>query len=180
MMSICLIKSVICSPLRPLSSYDARGKRLKEKCSHLVTSVTRALTRSQVCKPLVSHARDLRSQDWVFKLVPFLFFSTAKAFVTVYYKLFIAKDISLYKENRTELQNFCVSPNTPLVDKYFNLLKPVGYYTYHQLNIRQFYVLPTKCIYMFCIYLRKNSDLGVTCGAYEGGERCAQGSGREI
>jgi len=25
-------------------------------------------------------------------------------------------------------------------------------------NIQQFYVLPTQCIYVFCVYLRSNSD----------------------
>jgi len=35
---------------------------------------------------------------------------------------------------------------------------------YHQFNIQQFYILPTQCIYVFCVtyvfclYLRKNSD----------------------
>jgi hypothetical protein len=28
---------------------------------------------------------------------------------------------------------------------------------YHQLNIQQFYVLPTQCIYVFCVDLRTNS-----------------------
>jgi len=72
MVSICLIKSVICSTLRLLGSDDARGKRLNEKYSHFVTAVSRDHTRTQVCKPVVSHARDLRSQVWVFRLVPFL------------------------------------------------------------------------------------------------------------
>jgi hypothetical protein len=27
-----------------------------------------------------------------------------------------------------------------------------------QFNIQQFYVLPTQCIYVFCVYLRTNSD----------------------
>jgi len=26
---------------------------------------------------------------------------------------------------------------------------------YHQFNIQQFYVLPTQCIYVFCVDLRK-------------------------
>ena len=38
----------------------------------------------------------------------------------------------------------------------FNPLKPSGYYVY-QFNIQQFYVLPTQCIYVFCVYLRTNS-----------------------
>ena len=29
---------------------------------------------------------------------------------------------------------------------------------YRQLNIQQLYVLPTKCIYVFCVGLRTNSD----------------------
>jgi hypothetical protein len=33
-----------------------------------------------------------------------------------------------------------------------------GYYTYHQFNIHKFYVLPTQCIYVFCVDLRTNSD----------------------
>jgi hypothetical protein len=35
---------------------------------------------------------------------------------------------------------------------YINHLKPSGYYTYHQFNIHKFYVLPTQCIYVFCVY----------------------------
>ena len=30
---------------------------------------------------------------------------------------------------------------------------------YRQFNIQQFYVLPTQCIYVFCVDLRTNSDL---------------------
>jgi len=29
---------------------------------------------------------------------------------------------------------------------------------YRQFNIQQFYVLPTRCIYVFCVDLRTNSD----------------------
>jgi len=29
---------------------------------------------------------------------------------------------------------------------------------YHQFNIQQIYVLPTHCIYVFCLDLRTNSD----------------------
>ena len=29
---------------------------------------------------------------------------------------------------------------------------------YHQFHIQQFYVLPTQCIYVFCVDLRTNSD----------------------
>jgi hypothetical protein len=30
---------------------------------------------------------------------------------------------------------------------------------HQQFNIQQLYVMPTHCIYVFCIYLRTNSDL---------------------
>jgi len=36
--------------------------------------------------------------------------------------------------------------------------KPSGHYIHHQINIQQFYVLPTQCIYVFCVDLRTNSD----------------------
>ena len=36
--------------------------------------------------------------------------------------------------------------------------KPSGHYMYRQFNIQQFYVLPTQCIYVFCVDLRTNSD----------------------
>jgi len=37
-------------------------------------------------------------------------------------------------------------------------LEPAGHYMYHQFNIQQFFVLPTQCIYVFCVDLRTNSD----------------------
>ena len=40
-----------------------------------------------------------------------------------------------------------------------NLLKPTGHVMHQQFNIQQLCVLPTQCIYVFCIYLRTNSDL---------------------
>jgi hypothetical protein len=30
---------------------------------------------------------------------------------------------------------------------------------YRQFNIQQFYVLPTQCIYVFCVDLRTNSNI---------------------
>ena len=33
-----------------------------------------------------------------------------------------------------------------------------GHCMYHQFNFQQFYVLPTQCIYVFCVDLRTNSD----------------------
>ena len=35
---------------------------------------------------------------------------------------------------------------------------PNGHYMYGQFNIQQFYVLPTQCIYVFCVDVRTNSD----------------------
>jgi hypothetical protein len=40
----------------------------------------------------------------------------------------------------------------------FNLLNPTGHVMHQQVNIQQLYVLPTQCIYVFCIYLRTNSE----------------------
>ena len=39
-----------------------------------------------------------------------------------------------------------------------NRLKLSGHCMYRQFNIQQFYVLPTQCIYVFCVDLRTNSD----------------------
>ena len=41
---------------------------------------------------------------------------------------------------------------------WFELLKTNTYFMYRQFNIQQFYVLPTQCIYVFCVDLRTNSD----------------------
>ena len=38
-----------------------------------------------------------------------------------------------------------------------NPSKLSGYYMYHQFNAQQFYVLPSQCIYVFCVDLRKLS-----------------------
>ena len=40
----------------------------------------------------------------------------------------------------------------------FSPLKSGGHDMYRQFNIQQFSVLPTKCIYVFCVDLRTNSD----------------------
>jgi hypothetical protein len=37
-------------------------------------------------------------------------------------------------------------------------LRPHGYCMYRQFNMQQFYVLPTQCVYVFCVDLRTNSD----------------------
>jgi hypothetical protein len=40
----------------------------------------------------------------------------------------------------------------------FNPLCDSSYFTYRQFNIQQLYILPTQCIYVFCVDLRTNSD----------------------
>ena len=49
--------------------------------------------------------------------------------------------------------------------------------THQQLNIQQLYALP-RCIYVFCIYLRTNSDLchlqHKLIGFYNRDEKCLQ------
>jgi hypothetical protein len=40
----------------------------------------------------------------------------------------------------------------------YSPVQPSGHYMYRQFNIQQFYVLPTQCIYVFCVDLRTNSD----------------------
>ena len=39
---------------------------------------------------------------------------------------------------------------------HYTLYNPL--FTYHQFNIQQSYVVPTQCIYVFCVDLRTNSD----------------------
>ena len=37
-------------------------------------------------------------------------------------------------------------------------LQPSSHYMYQQINIQQFFVLPTQCVCVFCVDLRTNSD----------------------
>jgi len=39
----------------------------------------------------------------------------------------------------------------------FTVQWSLGHYRYRQFNMQQFYVLPTQCIYVFCVDLRTNS-----------------------
>jgi hypothetical protein len=49
---------------------------------------------------------------------------------------------------------------------------------HHQFNIQQLYAMPTHWIYVFCIYLRTNSDLyhlqHKLIGFYKPDEKCLQ------
>ena len=40
----------------------------------------------------------------------------------------------------------------------FNLLNPSGFCPYRQFNIKKFHVLPTQCMFVFCVDLRTNSN----------------------
>jgi len=55
------------------------------------------------------------------------------------------------------------------------LLTPTGYVMYQQFNIQQLYALP-HCFYVFCIYLRRKSDLchlqHNLAGFYNRDEKC--------
>ena len=57
------------------------------------------------------------------------------------------------------------------------LLKPTGHVIHQQFNIQQLYALPILC-YVFCIYLRTNSDLchlqHRLIGFYNRDEKCLQ------
>jgi len=59
----------------------------------------------------------------------------------------------------------------------FNLLKPTGYVMHQQFNIQELSLCP-HCIYVFCIYLRTNSDLchlqHKLIGFYNRDEKCLQ------
>ena len=49
--------------------------------------------------------------------------------------------------------------NYAVMYKFFDCVGSTsGHYMYRQFNIQQFYVLPTRCIYVFCVDLRINSD----------------------
>jgi hypothetical protein len=60
--------------------------------------------------------------------------------------------------------------------KHLKLLKPTGHVMHQQLNIQQLYATPTQCIYVFCIYLRTNSDFyhlqHKLIGFYNRDEKC--------
>jgi hypothetical protein len=42
--------------------------------------------------------------------------------------------------------------------------EPSGNYLHHQFNVKQFHVLPTQCIYVFCVDLRTNSHYFIIQG----------------
>jgi len=56
-------------------------------------------------------------------------------------------------------------PYTALTDRFlnqrFNSLQPSGHYMYRQINIQQFYVLPTHFIFVFCVDPRKTAIISL-------------------
>ena len=60
---------------------------------------------------------------------------------------------------------------------FINVLKPTGHVVHHKFNIQQLYAL-SHCIYVYCIYLRTNSDLchllHKLIGFYNRDEKCLQ------
>ena len=83
----------------------------------------------------------------------FVWISEQTAIISLYninWLVFITETASVYCAVRTG----CCNIIQPLDDP----LKPSGHYMYHQFNIQQLHVLPTQCIYVFCVDLRTNSD----------------------
>ena len=59
----------------------------------------------------------------------------------------------LFNNNISALQHYVLPPTHGLI-----LHSPVVTIRTNRFNIQQFYVLPTQCIYVFCVDLRTNSD----------------------
>jgi hypothetical protein len=52
----------------------------------------------------------------------------------------------------------CTTLSDGFLQPRFNPLQLSGHYIYRQVNIQQFYILPTHFIYVFCVDPRTNSD----------------------
>ena len=81
-----------------------------------------------------------------------------------------------YTSCYSHVKNICVYSTKLNGIRTVNLLKSTGYVMRQQFNIQQLYALPTQFIYVFCIYLRTNSDLchleHKLVGFYNRGEKC--------
>jgi len=66
--------------------------------------------------------------------------------------------MAVCSEIHTKHINTVCGQNVEFLNVKAHPLKPSGHYMYHKFNIQQFYVLPTHCIYVFCMDLRTNSD----------------------
>ena len=87
-----------------------------------------------------------------------------------------AVDIVMWCLILWDVQGQSVTLRDELSNWHFILLKPTGHVMHQQFNIQQLYVLHTHCIYVFCIYLRTNSDLchlqHKLIGFYNRDEKC--------
>jgi hypothetical protein len=77
-------------------------------------------------------------------------------------------------ETTTRIPSIFTALSHVLKSSQINLLKPIGYVMHQRFNIQQLYSLPT--LYVFCIYLRTNSDFfpiqHKLIGIYNRDEKC--------
>ena len=81
----------------------------------------------------------------------FVWISEQTAIISLYdinWSVFITETECVYCAVRTEILY--------IILYIYNPVMPSGHYMYHQFNIQQFYVLPTQCIYVFCVDFRTN------------------------
>ena len=89
------------------------------------------------------------------------------------------QSVSSFSETHQILLPRILNTRKNIIVKYsqfcLNLLKPTGNLMHQQFNIQQLHLRP-HCIYVFCIYLRTNSDLchlqRKLIGFYNRGEKC--------
>jgi hypothetical protein len=68
------------------------------------------------------------------------------------------RDTKMEAAGSTDAELLCLTgPVSLYVPVVVTVCTASGHYMYHQFNIKQFYVLPTQCIYVFCVDLRTNS-----------------------
>ena len=72
--------------------------------------------------------------------------------------MLVRNDHSFFKQKHNFISYITFYTNICKVFLSVNLLKPTGYVINHQLTFNTCTLCP-HCIYVFCIYLRTNSDL---------------------
>ena len=68
------------------------------------------------------------------------------------------RDETVYTRKRTVFHRFVDSPRWDIFSSELTIYSPVVTICTTRFNIHKFYVLPTQCIYVFCVDLRTNSD----------------------
>jgi hypothetical protein len=96
-----------------------------------------------LCSPTLAHGKNVSCRVQIVDILVTLLFSSL---------------LSVPGSKLTYIAVCCVFSNILLLCSYLNSLEPSSYYVYRQFNFQQFYVLPTRCIYVFCVDLRTNSD----------------------